>query len=259
MVVQRGSSKEPTRKSVVNMVMNQSGKMKLLLRSLLLSSLCALSSWSASSELVVTQSPDVSVSEGQTVNISCCWTGRQSRIGIIWLKNNKSIKNETIKDQTSTSPEERAKICSFLTFSNIMSKDSGSYTCRVFVEIPKLTLAKGNSTTITVTAGENTTDDSATGKNHGSPSKPSLHVIISLAVVAPLFLMALVCFCSLQRKTGQAARVIYEVPHMDSVEADMDKHSTSSSRGSTQWCQVQLYDSLDYFERVETNHGTRKE
>lgn len=39
------------------------------------------------------------------------------------------------------------------------------------------------------------------------------------------------CFCV----SGQAARVIYEVPHTDSIEAEMDKHSTSSSRGSTQW------------------------
>lgn len=35
-----------------------------------------------------------------------------------------------------------------------------------------------------------------------------------------------------------AARVIYEVPHIDSEEADMDKHSTSSSRGSSQWVSV---------------------
>lgn len=34
---------------------------------------------------------------------------------------------------------------------------------------------------------------------------------------------------------AQAARVIYEVPHIDSEVADADKHSTSSSNGSTQW------------------------
>ncbi|KAM9836683.1 uncharacterized protein ACBR49_019123 isoform 2-T2 [Aulostomus maculatus] len=48
------------------------------------------------------------------------------------------------------------------------------------------------------------------------------------------------------------ARVIYEVPHTDSEVADLDKHSTSSSRGSSQWCQVPVYESFDYFERVET-------
>lgn len=33
---------------------------------------------------------------------------------------------------------------------------------------------------------------------------------------------------------AQAAMVIYEVPHFDSEEAEMEKHSTSST-GSTQW------------------------
>lgn len=35
--------------------------------------------------------------------------------------------------------------------------------------------------------------------------------------------------------SAQAARVIYEVPHIDSEVAEMDKHSTSSSTGSSQW------------------------
>ncbi|XP_024862964.1 uncharacterized protein LOC108239384 isoform X2 [Kryptolebias marmoratus] len=232
--------------------MNQSRKMKLLLRSLLLSALCALSSWSVSSDtLVVSQSPDVSVLEGETVNISCCWNKTDRRVGIKWLKNQTTIKNKTILNQSSDSLKEQARSCSFLILSNITNRDSGSYICKVSVEIPVLTEAEGKGTTITVTARGNTSENSAK-ESRGPPSSLPLPVMISLAVLAPLFLVALVCFCSLRRKQVQAARVIYEVPHTDSMDAEMDKHSTTSSRGSTQWCQVPVYDSLDYFEQVES-------
>ncbi|GLD64072.1 uncharacterized protein AKAME5_001563500, partial [Lates japonicus] len=53
----------------------------------------------------------------------------------------------------------------------------------------------------------------------------------------------------------QTARVIYEVPHIDSEVAEMDKHSTNSSTGSTEWCQVPVYESCDYFERVQTKES----
>ncbi|GLD64071.1 uncharacterized protein AKAME5_001563400, partial [Lates japonicus] len=70
--------------------------MKLLLSSLLLASLCALSSWSVSSTgtLVVTQTRDVSVMEGETVNISCCWEGQSDRVKFNWLKNQTAVTNE---------------------------------------------------------------------------------------------------------------------------------------------------------------------
>ncbi|XP_053199564.1 uncharacterized protein LOC128384006 [Scomber japonicus] len=76
-------------------------------------------------------------------------------------------------------------------------------------------------------------------------------MIIALAVVCPVLLLTLIPFCILQRKRAIAARVIYEVPHIDSEVADVDKHSTTSSRGSTQWCQVPVYESVDYFEQTE--------
>lgn len=40
--------------------------------------------------------------------------------------------------------------------------------------------------------------------------------------------------------SSQAARVIYEVPHVDSEVAEMDKHSTNSSRGSSQWVSIMV-------------------
>ncbi|XP_076581604.1 uncharacterized protein LOC143317355 [Chaetodon auriga] len=222
--------------------------MKLLLSSLLLASLCALSSWSVSSGVrVVTQTPDVSIMEGEAVNITCCWTGEFKRLTVKWLKNQTNIKSETFSN-----PLPVASTCSVLAFTTIRVEDSGTYTCKVFQDIPVLTVVEGEGTVISVTARENTKDNT-TGGDHPGPSRDSvpLALIICLAVGAPV-LIVLACFCALQRRQAQAARVIYEVPHIDSEEADMDKHSTSSSRGSSQWCQVPVYESFDYFERVQT-------
>uniref|UniRef100_A0A1A8G5Q1 Si:ch211-93g21.1 n=2 Tax=Nothobranchius korthausae TaxID=1143690 RepID=A0A1A8G5Q1_9TELE len=142
--------------------MNQSGKMKLLLRSVLLSSLCTLSSWSVSSEaLVVSQSPDVSVSEGETVTVTCCW-GNKTRVHVSWLKDQTLIRNETVNIQSQKSPNQ-LRNCTVLSFQGITRNDSGRYVCKVIVEIPILTSVEGNGTTITVTAGRNRTDNPTGG------------------------------------------------------------------------------------------------
>ncbi|XP_072232665.1 uncharacterized protein [Leuresthes tenuis] len=232
--------------------MNQCGKMKLLLRVLLLGSLCAPSSWSASSDTFdMSQSPDVTVSEGQTVTIDCCWTKEFMKVRVKWMKNLTEIQNETItKNNFQGSQNEQANSCSTLTFPNIKLEASGRYICSVTVDIPRLITVKGNGTVITVTArpDHNTTEDQNPSHAVGLP----FPVIVALGVVVPVFLIALICFCAVRRNQGQEARVIYEVPYTDSEVAEMDKHSTSSSRGSSQWCQVPVYESVDYFEQVET-------
>ncbi|XP_031707390.1 uncharacterized protein LOC116385800 [Anarrhichthys ocellatus] len=231
--------------------------MKLLLSSVLLASLCALSSWSVSSpgRPAVTQSADVSVVEGETVNISCCWTPEFERLRVQWLENQTDMKKILyLKNLSHGSLPEETSDCSNLTITNVTREDSGRYICKVTVDIPVLTVVEGNGTVITVTARDNTKDNTAGGSINNLSLTP---VIIPLAVVAPLLLIALVCFCSLRRRQGsvQAARVIYEVPHINSEVVEMDKHSTGSSTGSSQWCQVPVYESFDYFEHVETKES----
>ncbi|XP_037333663.2 uncharacterized protein LOC119221715 [Pungitius pungitius] len=220
--------------------------MKLLLSSLLLASFCALSSWSVSSagESAVSQSHDVSVVEGETVEITCCWTLEYETVRVIWQKNKTELtrKQMIFKNYSYGSLQNKTSNCSQLTLMHVTRGDSGTYICRVIVEIPNLIEVLGNGTVLTVTAKNNTTG-------------PKLPLITSLAVVSPLLLIALVCVCALQRRQVHATRVIYEVPHIDSEEVEMDKHSTSSSRGSSQWCQVPVYESFDYFERVETKES----
>ncbi|KAM6959832.1 uncharacterized protein LKV04_021490 [Tautogolabrus adspersus] len=228
--------------------------MKFLLSGLLLASFVPFSSWSVSSDtLVVTQTPDVSVTEGETLNITCCWTGELERWTVTWMKDKTQFKKELFmnKNHSQGSLQNRSN-CFNLTFVNITSADSGRYICNLKVEIPSFFVVEGNGTVITVTDRENTTDyEENKDEPEGSAGSVPFPVIISLAVIAPLLLVTLFCFCALRRKQARAAMVIYEVPHIDSESPEMDKHSTSSSRGSSQWCQVPVYESFDYFQRVQ--------
>ncbi|KAF3697548.1 hypothetical protein EXN66_Car013228 [Channa argus] len=175
--------------------------MKLLLSSLLLASLCALSSWSVSSgSFDVTQSHDVSVMEGDTVDISCCWMGTAEKIRVIWLKNPTEIKNETksVKNETS--------ICWNLTFSNIRPEDSGTYICKVTVEIPVYKSSNG-STVITVMTREEMKDKTEEG-NYVHAGKTLLLVIAAVATVVPLLLITVCCYYILRRKQGMKKAVV---------------------------------------------------
>nr|XP_040036609.1 uncharacterized protein KIAA0232-like isoform X3 [Gasterosteus aculeatus aculeatus] len=168
---------------------------------------------SSAGEPAVSQTPDVSVVEGETAKISCCWTLEYQSVRVTWLKNHTEIKSNKMifKNSSHGSLSDKTSNCSHLTLMNVTRDDSGRYICEVTVEIPNVMKAQGNGTVLTVTAKDNT--------------------------------------------TVHATRVIYEVPHIDSKQVDMDKHSTSSSRGSSQWCQVVVYESFDYFERVETKES----
>ena len=110
----------------------------------------------------MTQSPDVAVMEGETVNITCCWTEMFERVGVNWLKNQTKIKNKNGIISTNTSQgslQKEACNCSTLTISSITRKDSGIYFCKVSVEIPFLTEAKGKGTVITVKNRERTDEN----------------------------------------------------------------------------------------------------
>ncbi|XP_034020557.1 uncharacterized protein LOC117505127 [Thalassophryne amazonica] len=226
--------------------------MKRLLSSLLLASFCGLSSWSVSSTgPFVTQTPDLSVTEGVTVRLSCCWTVEFEKLRVNWIKNHNVYKSQSIYKTNCTRSQHKEECrCSSLTFPNITREDSERYVCRVTVEIPAYASYNGSGTLINVTAKSNKTDKDGQELLGDSGSIPS-SIIIPLAVLSPLLVITLICFCTLHAKKAKAARVIYEVPHVDSEEVEMDKHSTSSSRGSSQWCQVLVYESVDYFQHTE--------
>ncbi|RVE60199.1 hypothetical protein OJAV_G00178600 [Oryzias javanicus] len=228
-------------------MMNERGTMKPLLISIHLV-VCFSSSFSSNSHKVP-QTADVEVSERETVNISCCVAEIFQRGRARWYKNGEEIANAWIylKDEY--------RKCFTSTSSNFSSQRVDIYTCKIFVEIPNLTELDGN---VTIFGGNATKEqrETPTGdldKGEPPPGKHSFTLIAALAVVLPLILITTICFCWLQKSkaSGNTTEEIYDVPHFDSTGTEMDKHSPSSSRGSSQWCQVPLYDSLAYFEKSE--------
>uniref|UniRef100_A0A3Q1FIZ6 Ig-like domain-containing protein n=1 Tax=Acanthochromis polyacanthus TaxID=80966 RepID=A0A3Q1FIZ6_9TELE len=99
--------------------------------------------------LVVIQSPDVSVMEGETVNITCCWTEMFERVWVHWRKNGITIRRQVLHNKAQESLKKDTNNCSSLTFPNITRNDSGRYICRVFVEIPLPVERNGTGTLVT--------------------------------------------------------------------------------------------------------------
>ncbi|XP_042368361.1 tyrosine-protein phosphatase non-receptor type substrate 1-like isoform X3 [Plectropomus leopardus] len=176
--------------------------MKLLLSSLLLASLRARSSWCVSSTgTLVTQSPDVSVMEGDTVNITCCWTG-VTRLRVTWLKNETDNKtgNFSLKNCSQGPLIIQTSNCSYLTFMNVTTEDSGRYICKVTVEIPFFAEVEGNGTVITVTDRSNTKDDTA-GDSRGSVEEVFITVPRYLCILA--LVITVFCINKLTSKSQQ--------------------------------------------------------
>ncbi|KAK0135174.1 hypothetical protein N1851_029011 [Merluccius polli] len=204
--------------------------------------------------LVVHQPTDVEVVEGNSAVISCCWKANISNSMVVWSKDGAELKNISC-DAARSSPNTDC-ICANLTLPNVTRNDSGRYVCEVTIDIPCLKKIKGNGTMVTVTERQNRFNDTMEKNSAEDAPPPVLSVVVSLAVVmAAIVVVALICLWKLRRRRelGQAVRVIYEVSHRDS---EVDGTSTSSSQGSSQWCQVPVYESFDYFERVVESKGS---
>lgn len=117
----------------------------------------------SSDSILVTQSSDVFVREGEKVDITCCLTGTFERARVDWLKNEISISSEILIKNSEGSLQKDTSDCSSMTFINITRKDSERYTCKVNIEVPFHVEVKGNGTIITVIARENATDDTGEG------------------------------------------------------------------------------------------------
>ncbi|XP_047434478.1 uncharacterized protein LOC125004128 [Mugil cephalus] len=175
-------------------------RMDRVLTSLLLPSLCATSSWSAASDkLVVSQSPDVSVTEGEMVKISCCWTGNIGRVRVNWLKSQTQNKEDLyMKNQAQVFARKEENNCSTLTFPNISREDAGTYVCKVTIEIPVLSVALGNGTVITVTSNNETsgeTSDKTAGDKARDSHQKEEEVLIHVLRCLPILTLIITFFC----------------------------------------------------------------
>ncbi|CAL8239616.1 unnamed protein product [Gadus morhua 'NCC'] len=210
-------------------------------------------------DIKVYQTADLEVVEGDSVTLHCCWTAvNRQQYRENWLKNEVKIPHQPTAVRydgegcgLDLSPVKNGTCsCVNLTLLNVTHNHTGRFVCEVIMNRPILTKLRGSGTMIIVRERRNpTTQESAS-------LRPRVPVVVSLAIVmAAAFLVALICLWKLRKRRGldRAARVIYEVPHKD---AEVDGTSTSSSKGSSQWCQVPVYESFDYFERVVESKGS---
>ncbi|KAK3567974.1 hypothetical protein QTP86_027392 [Hemibagrus guttatus] len=216
---------------------------------LLASCLCSWGSGSFS----VSQSPStVILDEVDQVQIICSWN-----ISIVhgakvkWFKNNQKLElnqsdrfTETCKNNT----------CTTLVIKNADRNDEGLYICCVTQDIPFLLTVNGTGTNVTY---KGNTDDgkvtSTTQTNSATTSQSqfgSLEAVVgAMASAAGVILSICVCVWWIKTRNRQSERaVIREGPPSegDEPEHSEDGGSSRTSRGSTQWYMVPVYES--YFD-----------
>jgi len=102
---------------------------------------CCFSVTGSSEELTVNQSPsNITVNEGDSAQISCCWKKKhENNVKVAWYINEIRL---GVKDQTQN--------CSTLHLTNILKNQTGHYVCEVIQDIPVLLKVKGNGTDLSV-------------------------------------------------------------------------------------------------------------
>ncbi|XP_048827630.1 uncharacterized protein LOC125705230 isoform X2 [Brienomyrus brachyistius] len=215
--------------------------------------------------LKVTQSPhQLSVPMGHAAFMSCCWEGNSSyiRLRFTWIKNFSKpgigthlvLINQTETSCSSDSDDYKFEIsskCYNLTILSVTSKDVSLYTCEIQVEIPVLVSFTGPGTNVSIQA-----DDQIKALTSG------VGVAVPLAAAVMVLCCCTTVFYLWKRWTsgrhhgGMAVRAELQrsMEEMNEIDEAAEHHS-NSSRGSEQWCPVQLYESIDYF-LVQNNVDT---
>ncbi|KAL2079638.1 hypothetical protein ACEWY4_025382 [Coilia grayii] len=194
--------------------------------------------------LSVLQLPiSLTLTEGENASIQCSWNKTEQRIKVNWLKNGTKWMESSKRIEINSAQEN-------LVIHNTSRNDSGFYVCEVIQETPKLHKHLGGGTQVTVNSKTNSITTET--KQSGKPGLP-LAVTVSLAVIGGLLVICVSLGIWRIRMTGQQHEntIIREMVATDSEEPrNMDEQgedsSCNSSRGSTQWCQVPVYEA--YFD-----------
>ncbi|KAG1946423.1 uncharacterized protein LOC120486064 [Pimephales promelas] len=198
----------------------------------------------SSEELTVNQSPsNITVNEGDSAQISCCWkTKDNSSVKVAWYIN--EIKLSGVKTQN----------CSTLHLTNILKNQTGHYVCEVTQDIPVLLKVNGTGTDLSVRVRQlqNTTTGPASPQTTQTtehkttilPTDPILPLSLAAAIIlVTLCLTFTLCKMKNSCKTSDRV-VIRQTPHSEGEEhehMEEEDGSTGSSRGSLQWYQVPVY------------------
>ncbi|KAK7143162.1 hypothetical protein R3I93_014356 [Phoxinus phoxinus] len=216
-----------------------------LLCGFLISCLCFRVTGS-SEKPTVNQSPSkLTVSEGDSANISCCWNKTHGH-KVAWYIN--EIRHSGVKDKLQ---EHETQNCSTLHLTNILKNHTGHYICEVTRDIPLLHRVNGTGTYLSVSVRQlqNTTTDPPSPQTTivYTPTIPSVPILqLSLAAAIVLVTLCLTfSLCKMRNSCKTSERVVIrQTPHSEGEEhehMEEEDGSTSSSRGSVQWYQVPVY------------------
>ncbi|XP_056089224.1 uncharacterized protein LOC130069388 isoform X2 [Rhinichthys klamathensis goyatoka] len=219
-----------------------------LLCGFLMSWLCFRGS---SEELTVNQSPsNITVNEGDSAQISCCWkTINEHSVKVVWYINETRLSG--VKDKLQ---EHQTQNCSTLHLTNILKNHTGHYVCEVTQDIPVLLKVNGTGTDISVrvrqlqktTTGPPLPQTTQTTESTSTnlPSDPILPLSLAAAIVLVTLCLTF-SLCKMRNSCKTSERVVIrQTPHSEGEEhehMEEEDGSTGSSRGSLQWYQVPVY------------------
>ncbi|XP_022521248.2 uncharacterized protein LOC103021692 [Astyanax mexicanus] len=231
--------------------------LSLLVCGLFISSLC--SSSDSSLDVSVTQTPvELTVEEGQSVKISCCWNKIIPNIKVRWIKPNQTNKDVPTEILNTN--------CSVFSIRNACSNDTGLYICEVLQDIPVLVTVKGKGTTVRLL--EKKPDNNTTGFTNSSlealsdSSLSPLVPIVGASVPAAVILICLCVSVAVWRTCRKPERmVIREGPASEGEEPEHSEGDDSSrnSRGSTQWYMVPVYESYFDLQRNDEEESSNED
>ncbi|XP_053485902.1 uncharacterized protein LOC128610548 isoform X2 [Ictalurus furcatus] len=221
---------------------------------LLASCLCC---WGSSDGFFVSQSPStVTLRRRRPVQITCSWNISISGVKVTWFKGNQKVEFKQTDKFTETNNNNTS---STLVIKNTDINDAGFYICQVVQDIPRLVAVNGTGTNVTYereyVSGTSTTQCGTSTTRpitelQNTPQQPVTLLVATLSS-AVVFLSICVCLSVWRMKRGckQSERmVIREGPPSEGTEPENSEVGGSSrtSRGSTQWYMVPVYES--YFD-----------
>ncbi|XP_077050362.1 uncharacterized protein LOC143699008 isoform X3 [Siphateles boraxobius] len=204
----------------------------------------------SSEELTVNQSPsNITVNEGDSAEITCCWKKLQKeKVKVAWYIN--ETKHSGAKEKLQ---EHQTQNCSTLHLTNILKNHTGHYVCEVTQDIPTLLRVNGTGTDLSVSVRQlqkttTVSPSSQTAQTISTSTIPASNAILPLSLAAAIVLVTLVLtfsLCKMRNSCKKSERVVIrQTPHSEGEEhehMEEEDGSTGSSRGSLQWYQVPVY------------------
>ncbi|XP_037401979.1 uncharacterized protein LOC119265416 [Pygocentrus nattereri] len=203
----------------------------------------------SSEDFTVTQTPsELTVKEGGSVSVACCWDKNITGVKVKWFKDDQ-LTGHWSDERLHTEVQGN---CSVLSIKNIRNNETGLYICEVMRDVPKLDIRRGEGTAVNVQTeneaaaaepkeGKSTGDllngpDKTESKDVNSPHSPSTEedvvpvslqdelIIYVIRCIPFITLLLVVCF--LNRGTKKSPRPTpcsQNVPNAEEEERELEE------------------------------------